>query len=39
MNLEKDIKHEWPFRSDHVVLGIEIKKDIEDKHEEANKRE
>ena len=36
INLEKDINHECPLgRSDHVVLEIEIKGNIEDKQKES----
>ena len=40
INLEADIDYECPFgRSDHVVLKIEIKGDMEDKQEESYKKE
>ena len=39
IKLEKDINYKCPFgRSDHVVLEIEIKGDIEDKQEESCKK-
>ena len=38
INLGKNINYECTFgRSDHVVLEIEIKEDIEDKQEESYK--
>ena len=38
INLEKDINYECPFgRSDHVVIEIEIKGDMENKQENSYK--
>ena len=38
INLKNYINYECPFRSDHVVLEIEITGDIEDKQEESYKK-